>query len=106
MGWLYVAIGGLLEVGWALGLKYSEGFTNGPISALTVALIAASFWFFARAMKVLPIGTAYTVYTGIGTAGTAIIGMAFLGEPAGVANVGFLSLLLLGIVGLKVTSKE
>ncbi|GAB2697741.1 DMT family transporter [Paenibacillus thermoaerophilus] len=106
MGWLYVVIGGLFEIAWAMGLKYSEGFTNVPMTAFTIAAIGFSFWMFAKSMKMLPIGTAYTVFTGIGTAGTAIIGMLFLGEPAGAANVFFLSLLLLGIIGLKMTSKE
>ncbi|WP_199615243.1 DMT family transporter [Paenibacillus alkalitolerans] len=104
--WIYVIVGGILEIGWAIGLKYTEGFTNRTVSVLTVAIIIASMYFFTKSMKLLPVGTAYAVYTGIGAAGTAIAGMMFLGEDAGAAKICFIILLLTGIIGLKLTSTE
>ena len=79
--WLIVLIAGLMETGWALGLKYSEGFTRPLPSALTVAGALASFWLLSIAMKSLPVGTAYAVWVGIGAVGTAAMGIVLLGEP-------------------------
>ncbi|MFB9326892.1 DMT family transporter [Paenibacillus aurantiacus] len=106
MGWIYVFIGGLFEIGWAYGLRASEGFTKPIPSALTVITLAISFYLFAKAMRMLEIGTAYAVYTGIGTAGTAIIGMLVLGEPADALRIFFVALLVGGIIGIKLISDD
>jgi quaternary ammonium compound-resistance protein SugE len=106
MAWFYVLIGGLLEIGWAYGMKESEGFTRPLPSAVTIILLIVSFYFFAKSMTMLETGVAYAVYTGIGTAGTAVIGMMFLGESAGPLRIFFLALLIGGIIGLKVISPE
>ena len=104
MAWGWLAIAGLLEVVWAVALKASDGFTRWiPNLVMTVGL-GASFWFLSRAFKEIPMGTAYAVWTGIGAAGVAILGMAFYGEPVSLARVGFLSLILIGIVGLKLAA--
>jgi len=104
MAWMYLALAGLLEVVWAVALKASDGFTRWvPGLIMTVGLIA-SFWFLSRAFRDIPMGTAYAVWTGIGAAGVAILGMVFYGEPASLARIGFLSLILIGIVGLKLAA--
>lgn len=104
MAWLYVFIGGLIEIGWAYGLKVSEGFTKPVPSAVTIALLIISFYFFAKSMTLLETGVAYAVYTGIGTAGTAIVGMVSLGESTDPLRIFFLLLLIGGIIGLKIVS--
>ncbi|KAA0562532.1 DMT family transporter [Rossellomorea aquimaris] len=106
MGWIYVIIGGILEIGWATGLSLSEGFTKPVPSIVTVVLILISFYFFSNSMKLLPIGTAYAVFTGIGAAGTAVVGMVFLNEGISVLKVTFISLLIFGVIGLKMSDKE
>lgn len=106
MGWIYVFIGGLFEIAWAYGLRAAEGFTKPIPSALTVVALAISFYLFAKAMRMLEIGTAYAVYTGIGTAGTAIIGMLVLGEPADALRIFFVALLVGGIIGIKLISDD
>ncbi len=98
-GWLVVA--GLLEVGWAIGLKYTVGWTRLWPSVGTLALLAASMYCLAVAARTLPIGTAYAVWTGIGAAGTAALGMVLLGEPRTAWRVASLGLILLGVAGLK-----
>lgn len=104
MAWILLTIAGLLEVGWAIGLKYTEGFTRLWPSVLTVAGFAASMFLLAQAARTLPIGTAYGVWVGIGAAGAAVIGMLVLNEPATAARIFFVCLLLVAIVGLKMTS--
>lgn len=106
IAWVYVIIGGILEIGWAIGLKFSEGFTNQTVSVLTVLTIVASMYFFTKSMSMLPVGTAYAVYTGIGAAGAAIAGMAFLGEEASAGKIIFIVILLTGILGLKLVPTE
>jgi quaternary ammonium compound-resistance protein SugE len=106
MGWIYVIIGGLLEIGWATGLSLSKGFTEPLPSIITACLIVISFYFFSNSMKLLPIGTAYAVFTGIGAAGTAIVGMTFLQEEVNMLKIGFIILLLSGVIGLKMSDKE
>lgn len=106
MPWINLLIAGLLEIFWALGLKYSEGFTILIPSILTLLGIIGSFYFVAKAMKTLPVGTSYAVFTGIGTAGTVLIGMIFLGETVSFLRIFFVSLLILGIIGLKLTESE
>jgi quaternary ammonium compound-resistance protein SugE len=104
MAWAYLTIAGLLEICWALGLKYSEGFSRGWISALTLAAMAASFWFLSLALKQIPLGTGYAVWTGIGAVGTAIFGIALLGEAATPARLACIGLIVAGIIGLKLTA--
>ena len=104
MAWFLVIIAGLLETGWAVGLKYTDGFTKLVPSVLTIAGIVTSMLLLGIAARTLPIGTAYGVWVGIGALGAAILGMVLLGEPATPARIFFLVLLLVSIVGLKVTS--
>ncbi|GGP58888.1 DMT family transporter [Streptomyces abikoensis] len=104
MAWVLLAVAGLLEVGWAIGMKYTEGFTRLWPSVFTVAGIVASMLLLSRAARTLPIGTAYGVWVGIGAAGAAVLGMAVLGEPATAARIFFVCLLLVAVVGLKTTS--
>jgi Membrane transporters of cations and cationic drugs len=106
MAWIYLIAGGFLEIAWAFGLQESHGFTRPVPSVLTVAALIASFALFARAMRVIEIGTAYAIFTGIGTAGTAIVGILFLDEPADVGKLVFITILMCGIIGLKVISGE
>lgn len=106
MAWLWLIIAGLLETGWAIGLKYTDGFTKFWPSVLTIAGIALSMFLLAVAARTLPIGTAYPVWVGIGAAGAVILGIAVLGEPASLARMFFLALLLVSIIGLKLTSTE
>jgi len=102
----YLLIAGLFEIGWAVGLKYTEGFSKLVPSVVTVALMVASFNFLAIALKTLPIGTAYAVWTGIGAVGTAAIGILFLKEHADLLRVASIFLIVVGIVGLKLASPE
>jgi quaternary ammonium compound-resistance protein SugE len=104
MNWLYLGIAGLLEIAWAIGLKYTEGWTKLVPSLITAALMIASFYFLSLAVKSLPIGTAYAVWTGIGTVGAAILGMFLFDEPRDVARVICILLIIVGIAGLKITS--
>ena len=104
MAWIYLAIAGVLEVVWAIGLKYTEGFTRLWPSLITLAAMVGSFWLLAEALKTLPVGTAYAVWVGIGAVGTAIVGMVLLGEPANWAKFLCILLIIAGIVGLKLTS--
>ncbi|MGW0661789.1 DMT family transporter [Streptodolium elevatio] len=103
MAWVLLGIAGLLEVGWAIGLKYTEGFTKLVPSVLTVLGIAGSMVLLSMAAKTLPIGTAYGVWVGIGAVGSGLLGIAVLGEPATAARLFFLSLMVVAIVGLKFT---
>lgn len=104
MAWVYLFLAGGLEVFWATFLKLSEGFTRMGYSALTVAGMLASFGLLSQAMKTLPLGTAYAVWTGIGALGSLIVGIAVFREPATVPRLLFAVLLLAGIVGLKATA--
>jgi len=99
--WLIVLIAGLLETGWALGLKYSEGFTKPIPSVLTVLGAAASFWLLSIAMKDLPVGTAYAVWVGIGAVGTAVLAVFLFGDPVNLMRVVGILLIIAGIVALK-----
>ncbi|NVJ15109.1 quaternary ammonium compound efflux SMR transporter SugE [Myxococcus sp. AM010] len=104
MSWILLVIAGLLEVCWAIGLKYTEGFTRLVPSVLTGGAIVASMVLLGLATKSLPIGTAYGVWVGIGAVGAAIMGIVLFQEPATPARLFFVSLLVISIVGLKVTS--
>jgi quaternary ammonium compound-resistance protein SugE len=105
MAWILLVIAGLLETGWAIGLKYSDGFTKFWPSVLTILGLVVSMVLLALAARTLPIGTAYAVWVGIGAAGAAVLGIVLLGEPVTVARMFFLALLLVAIVGLKATSQ-
>ncbi|MFB7142498.1 DMT family transporter [Gottfriedia sp. NPDC056225] len=106
MNWIYLVIAGMSEIAWAFGLKYSDGFTNVIPTILTIAGIVFSFYLFSKAVREIPIGTAYAVFTGIGAAGTVIIGMLFLDEAASTLKIILVITLLSGIVGLKLTSND
>ncbi|MDZ4656332.1 MAG: quaternary ammonium compound efflux SMR transporter SugE [Bythopirellula sp.] len=104
MSWIYLLIAGALEIGWAVGLKYSEGFSKLVPSVLTLVGMVASGFFLALAVQKIPLGTAYATWTGIGAVGTAILGMVLFGESAAAARLFFIALILVGIVGLKMAS--
>ena len=106
MGWIILFFAGLTEVGWAVGLKYTEGFTRLVPSVLTVACMAVSLGLLGLALKTLPIGTAYAVWTGIGTIGTALLGIVLFGESAGALRLACIGLIVAGIIGLKLASVE
>ena len=106
MAWIYLLVAGLFECGWAIGLKYTDGFTKLIPSLLTVSAMAISFWLLSIAMKTIPVGTAYAVWTGIGTVGVAILGMVLLGESRDIMRVICLLLIVSGIVGLKLVSSS
>ncbi|WP_457417742.1 quaternary ammonium compound efflux SMR transporter SugE [Roseateles sp. P5_E7] len=104
MAWLLLVVAGLLEVGWAIGLKYTEGFTRVWPTVGTVGAMVLSIGLLGVAMKTLPVGTAYAVWVGIGAVGTAALGIVLLGEVASVGRLASLALIVAGIVGLKLAS--
>jgi quaternary ammonium compound-resistance protein SugE len=104
MAWVLLVIAGLLEIGWAFGLKYSGGLTRPWPAAATIATMVASMWLLAIAVRSLPVGTAYAVWTGIGTVGTVVVGIAVLGEPATLVRLACIGLIVAGIAGLKILS--
>ncbi|KYF80092.1 quaternary ammonium compound efflux SMR transporter SugE [Sorangium sp. So ce388] len=104
MSWLTLLLAGLLEVCWAIGLKYTEGFTRPLPTVFTIAAIVASLYLLESASRTLPIGTAYAVWVGIGASGAAIAGIFLFGEPATPARLGFLGLLVVAILGLKLST--
>lgn len=104
MAWILLVFAGLLEVVWAIGLKYSHGFTRLTPSIITAVAMAASVFLLANAMKTLPVGTAYAVWTGIGAVGAAITGIVLLGESASLMRILSLCLIIVGIIGLKFSS--
>ena len=104
MAWLYLFVAGLFEVGWAIGLKYTEGFSRLVPSLLTVTAMIISLALLGLALKTLPVGTAYAVWTGIGAVGTATLGIYLFGEPATAARLASIGLIVAGIVGLKLVT--
>jgi quaternary ammonium compound-resistance protein SugE len=102
MNWVLLFVAGVFEIGWAVGLKYTDGFTRPWPTVMTVGAMIASLALLGLAVRTLPLGTAYAVWTGVGTVGTAILGMALLGEPADAVRVGCIALIVGGIIGLKV----
>ena len=106
MAWLTLFFAGLFEIGWAVGLKYTAGFTRLVPSLLTVAAMAASVGLLALAMRELPLGTAYAVWTGIGAVGTVVAGIVLFGESADALRLASIALILAGIVGLKLVTNE
>lgn len=101
MSWVYLVVAGLLEVAWAVGLKYTAGFTRLWPSVFTLTTMAGSVGMLGLALRALPLGTAYAIWTGIGTVGTAVFGMVMLGEPAGALRLLSIGLIVAGIAGLK-----
>ncbi len=101
MNWMLLVLAGLFEIGWAVGLKYSHGFSRPGATAWTVGCLIISLLLLAAAVRELPLGTAYAVWTGIGTLGTVIFGIVVLGDPLTVIRVGCVALILAGILGLK-----
>jgi quaternary ammonium compound-resistance protein SugE len=101
MSWTYLFIAGALEIVWAIGLKYTEGFTRLLPSVITVAAMIVSVWFLALALRTIPVGTGYAVWTGIGAVGTAILGIVLFGESAQIARLLCIGLIVAGIAGLK-----
>jgi len=104
MGWIYLVGAGLLEIGWAIGLKYTQGFTRPVPTVLTVLSMAVSLGLLGLALKTLPLGTAYAIWTGIGTVGTVILGIVLFGEAATAFRLACVGLILAGIVGLKLAT--
>jgi len=104
MAWAYLAVAGLFEVGWAIGLKYSDGFSKPVPSVLTVVAMGLSIWLLALAMKTIPVGTAYAVWTGIGAVGVAVLGMVLFGESREILRMVCLFMIVTGIIGLKIVS--
>lgn len=104
MAWVYLIVAALFEMGWAISLKYTEGFSKLIPSVITIALVIASFIFLSIAVRDLPIGTAYAVWTGIGVVGVAVFGVLFLKEPADLVRVGSIFLIMVGVIGLRLTS--
>ncbi len=103
MAWVYLFIAGVLEIGWAIGLKYTEGFTRLWPSLATGVSMILSLGFLGLALKTLPVGTGYAVWTGIGTVGTVILGIALLGEPATFIRLVCVGMIVAGIIGLKLS---
>ncbi|HWK87778.1 MAG TPA: quaternary ammonium compound efflux SMR transporter SugE [Xanthobacteraceae bacterium] len=106
MAWLYLSAAGLFEVGWAVGLKYTAGFTRIAPTVWTIASMILSVWLLGLALKSLPLGTAYAIWTGIGTIGTVILGILWLGESANALRLACIALIVTGIIGLKLVSPE
>ncbi len=106
MAWIVLLLAGLFEVGWAVGLKYTEGFTRPVPTLLTVASMAVSLGLLGLALRELPLGTAYAVWTGIGSLGTALLGIWLFGESASPVRLACIGLIVAGLVGLKLVSPE
>jgi quaternary ammonium compound-resistance protein SugE len=104
MDWVILVLAGLFEVGWAIGLKYTEGFTRLWPTIWTVFAMMISLWLLGIAMKSLPVGTAYSVWVGVGAVGTVILGIVLLGEPANAGRLISIALIIAGIIGLKLAT--
>ncbi len=106
MSWVYLIIAGIFEFGWAVGLKYTNGFARLWPSIGTVALMILSFFLLSLALRTIPVGTGYSIWTGIGAAGTAIFGIVFFGESREIGRIVCVFLIISGIIGLKIFTKE
>lgn len=104
MTWIYLILAGIFEIGWAVGMKYTDGFTKLVPSALTIGIMALSIYFLSLSIKTLPLGTAYAVWTGIGAIGTVIMGIFLFKDPVSFVRIFCLFLILAGIIGLKISS--
>jgi quaternary ammonium compound-resistance protein SugE len=105
MAWIVLVLAGVLEIGWAVGLKYTEGFSRLWPSVATIGAMVVSLLLLGLAVRTLPIGTAYAVWTGIGTVGTVLLGMALFGEPAAPLRLAFIAMIIAGIIGLKLVTE-
>lgn len=105
MAWLYLCAAGLAEIAWAVGMKYTDGFTRAVPTALTVAGMALSIWLLSLALRTIPLGTGYAVWTGIGAVGTAVCGMLLFGESRAALRLACIAVIVAGIVGLKLFSE-
>jgi len=105
MNWIYIFIASIFEISWAIGLKYSQGFTQMRASIFTIITMILSYVFLSLGVKTLPLGTAYAVWTGIGAVGTAIYGMIYFNEPRDLVRIFFIFLIVVGIIGLRFTYK-
>ncbi|MEP7042264.1 MAG: quaternary ammonium compound efflux SMR transporter SugE [Dokdonella sp.] len=101
LSWVFLLLAGLSEIGWAVGLKYTDGFSRALPSIATIAGMLVSFYLLALAMRTIPLGTAYAVWTGIGAVGTVILGMVLFGESRDLARIGCILLIVGGVIGLK-----
>ena len=106
MAWIYLMVAAVFEMGWAIGLKYTDGFSRMWPSVFTVLAMIVSFQFLAMAMKTIPVGTAYAVWTGTGAVGVAILGMMLFGDPRDLARIASMTMIVLGVIGLKVFSAQ
>jgi quaternary ammonium compound-resistance protein SugE len=106
MAWVYLFVAGIFETAWAIGLKYSVGFTRVGPSIFTILTMAISLYLLALALRTLPVGTGYAVWTGIGTVGAAILGIVLFNESREIARIVCILLIVAGIIGLKLTSPE
>jgi quaternary ammonium compound-resistance protein SugE len=104
MAWIYLFFAGMFEIGWAVGLKYSHGFTRLVPSVATIVAMAISVFLLGLALRALPLGTAYAIWTGIGTIGTAILGIVLFAEPAAALRLACIGMIAAGIIGLKLVS--
>lgn len=104
MAWIYLLIAGLFEVGWAISLKYAQGFTRLGPSVATIVLMIFSFGFLSRALRTMPVGTAYTIWTGIGAIGTVVLGIILFQEPIEVRRLTCIGLIVIGVIGLRLVS--
>lgn len=104
--WLSLVVAGIMETGWAIGLKYTEGFSQLLPSVVTIALMGSSFYFLSKSLETLPVGTAYAVWTGIGAVGTVILGIVLFGESRDTLRILCLLLIISGIIGLKLVSVD
>ncbi len=106
MAWIYLLIAGILEIGWAIGIKYSDGFTKLFPSIVTVVMMILSFIFLSQALKSIPIGTGYAIWTGIGAVGTAILGIILFNEPRDFGRIFCILLIISGLIGLKLSTTK
>ncbi len=104
MNWIILFVAGLFETSWAIGMKYSDGFTKLYPSIFTIVTMAMSVYLLSVSLKTIPVGTAYAVWTGIGAVGTVVLGIILFGESKDMARVGFIFLIIIGIVGLRIFS--
>ena len=104
LAWIVLVAAGALEIVWSLSMKASDGFTRAVFTAITIAAALLSFWLLGLSLKALPVGTAYAVWTGIGTVGAAVLGVMLFNEPASASRIACIALIVLGIVGLKLTN--
>ena len=105
MAWIVLLLAGVLEIGWAVGLKYTDGFSRLWPSLATISAMVVSLALLGLAVRTLPIGTAYAVWTGVGTVGTVLLGMALFGEPATPLRLVFIAMIIAGIIGLKLVTE-